>query len=49
MGITHRGTVDEDDNHDHHKHQYYAKYDVPLVVLPHNELECLPWRGEPQE
>ena len=48
-GGTHRGRVDEDDYHQDHKHQDDPEDDVPLVVLPNNELEGLPWRGEPQE
>ena len=46
---THRSSVhkynDDDDQQDH----YYGAYDVPLVVLPDDELERLPWGSEPEE
>lgn len=48
-GDTHGCRVDEDDYHEDHKHHDDAEDDMPLVVLPNNELEGFPRRGEPQE
>lgn len=47
--VTHRSCVDKDDyEHDEQDHNNGAN-DVPLVELPNDELEGLPWRREPQE
>lgn len=47
--MTHRSSVDENDYNDDKKDHNDCANDVPLVVLPNDELERLPWRRDPQK
>ena len=47
--MTYRSSIDKDDDDNYQQNNHDSANDVPLVVLPNDELERLPWRGEPQE
>ena len=47
--MTYRSRVDKDDNDDNEEDHDDRSDDVPLVVLPDDELEGLPGGGEPEE
>ena len=46
---TYGSSVDEDNNHDDNEYNKDDKNDLPFVVLPDDEPECLPWWGKPEE
>ena len=46
---TYRSSVDEDNDHDDNEYNKDDENDLPFVVLPDDEPECLPWWGEPEE
>ena len=40
---TYRSSVDKDNNSDDNEYDKDDENDLPLVVLPYDEPECLPW------
>ena len=46
---TYWSSVDEDNNRDDNEYDKDDENDLPLVVLPDDVSECLPWRDEPEE
>ena len=49
MRCTYRYWVDEENNKDYKEEEKDATNEVPLVVLPDDVFQGLPWRCEPQE
>lgn len=47
--MTHRSSIDKDNDDNDQQYDHDSADDVPLVVLPDDELERLPRRGEPEE
>lgn len=47
--MTYRSGIDKDDNDHYQQYDHDSANNVPLVILPDDELECLPRRGEPEE
>ena len=46
---TYRSSVDEDNDHDDNEYNKDDENDLPFIVLPDDEPECLPRWGEPEE
>ena len=47
--ITYGSSVDKDNDDNNQQYDHNGADNVPLVVLPDDELEGLPWRREPEE